>query len=148
MGRLVKRFGEIPLVIIGAMCFAISLFAVPFVGPAAGGLAGLLIGGGVFSMGNSLATPALTSLASKSVGPDQQGIVLGVTQSTASLARALGPSLSAILISSSIAHPGADGALHYMSNHSLYVTFWTASAIMIVAFFLAFYYSRIRVKLA
>ena len=62
MGRLVKRFGEVPLVIIGALCFAISLFAVPFVGPAAGGLAGLLIGGGVFSMGNSLATPALTSL--------------------------------------------------------------------------------------
>ena len=108
MGRLVKRFGEVPLVIIGALCFAISLFAVPFVGPAAGGLAGLLIGGGVFSMGNSLATPALTSLASKSVGPDQQGIVLGVTQSTASLARALGPSLSAILISSAIAHRGAD----------------------------------------
>jgi DHA1 family tetracycline resistance protein-like MFS transporter len=65
MGRLVKRFGEIPLVIIGALCFAISLFAVPFVGPAAGGLGALLLGGGVFSMGNSLATPALTSLASK-----------------------------------------------------------------------------------
>lgn len=142
MGRLVKRFGEIPLVIVGALCFAISLFAVPFVGPAAGGLGALLLGGGVFSMGNSLATPALTSLASKSVGPEQQGIVLGVTQSTASLARALGPSLSAILISSSIAHLGADGVLHYMSNRSLFVTFWTASAIMLLAFFLAFYYSR------
>ena len=40
IGRLVKRFGELPLVILGAFCFAISLFAVPFVGPAAGGLAG------------------------------------------------------------------------------------------------------------
>jgi multidrug resistance protein len=142
MGRLVKRFGEIPLVIIGALCFAISLFAVPFVGPAAGGLGALLLGGGVFSMGNSLATPALTSLASKSVGPEQQGIVLGVTQSTASLARAFGPSLSAVLISSSIAHLGADGVPHYMSDHSLFVTFWTASAIMLLAFFLAFYYRR------
>jgi DHA1 family tetracycline resistance protein-like MFS transporter len=140
IGRLVKRFGELPLVMVGAFCFAISLFAVPFVGPAAGGLAGLLIGGGVFSMGNSLATPALTSLASKSVGAEQQGAVLGVTQSTASLARAVGPSLAALLISSSIAHPGADGLPHYMSDHSLFVTFWTGAAIMLLAFFLAFYY--------
>ena len=140
IGRLVKRFGELPLVIVGALCFAISLFAVPFVGPAAGGLAALLVGGGVFSMGNSLATPALTSLASKSAGPAQQGIVLGVTQSTASLARSVGPSLAAVLISSSIAHLGADGLPHYMSDHSLFVTFWTAAAIMLIAFFLAFYY--------
>jgi DHA1 family tetracycline resistance protein-like MFS transporter len=140
IGRLVKRFGELSLVIFGAFCFAISLFAVPFVGPAAGGLAALLIGGGVFSMGNSLATPALTSLASKSVGPEQQGAVLGVTQSTASLARAVGPSIAALLISSSIAHLGADGLPHFMSDHSLFVTFWTGSAIMLLAFMLAFYY--------
>lgn len=140
IGRLVKRFGEIPLVIFGAICFAISLFAVPFVGPAAGGLGALLIGGGVFSMGNSLATPALTSLASKSVGPAQQGVVLGVTQSTASLARAVGPSLTALLISSSIAHLGADGAPHYMSDQSLFVTFWTGAGIMLVASVVAFYY--------
>ncbi|HEV8204690.1 MAG TPA: MFS transporter, partial [Pyrinomonadaceae bacterium] len=143
IGRLVKRFGEIPLVIFGALCFAISLFAVPFVGPAAGGLGALLIGGGVFSMRNSLATPALTSLASKSVGAAQQGVVLGVTQSTASLARAVGPSLTAILISSSIAHLGADGVLHYMSDQSLFVTFWTGSAIMLMATLLAFYYGRV-----
>ncbi|HJP90578.1 MAG TPA: MFS transporter [Pyrinomonadaceae bacterium] len=142
IGRLVKRFGELPLVIVGALCFAISLFAVPFVGPAAGGLAALLVGGGVFSMGNSLATPALTSLASKSVGAAEQGIVLGVTQSTASLARAVGPSLAAILISSAVAHLGADGEPHYMSDHSLFVTFWTGAAIMLIAFFLAFYFSQ------
>lgn len=142
IGRLVKRFGELPLVIVGALCFAISLFAVPFVGPAAGGLAGLLIGGGVFSMGNSLATPALNSLASKSVGPAEQGVVLGVMQSVASLARAVGPLLQAILISSAVAHLGADGLPHFMSDHSLFVTFWTGAAIMFVAFALAFYFSR------
>ena len=142
IGRLVKRFGEFPLIIFGAFCFAISLFAVPFVGPAAGGLAALLIGGGVFSMGNSLATPALTSVASKSVGPSEQGTVLGVTQSVASLARAVGPSLAALLINSSTAHVGADGEPHFMSDHSLFVTFWTASAIMLAAFLLAFYFSR------
>jgi len=143
IGRLVKRFGELPLVIVGALCFAISLFAVPFVGPAAGGLAALLVGGGVFSMGNSLATPALTSLASKSVNAAQQGIILGVTQSTASLARAVGPFLAAVLINSSIAHVGADGVPHYMSDQSLFVTFWTGAGIMFLAFSLAFYYKTV-----
>lgn len=142
IGRLVKRFGELPLVIFGALCFAVSLFAVPFVGPAAGGLAALLIGGGVFSMGNSLATPALTSLASKSAGAAQQGTVLGVTQSVASLARAVGPSLAAILINSSIPHVGADKEPHNMSDHSLFVTFWAAAAIMFIAFLLALYFTK------
>src|SRR5687767_3618719 len=146
IGRLVKRFGELPLVIVGALCFAISLFAVPFVGPAAGGLAALLIGGGVFSMGNSLATPALTSLASKSVGAGEQGVVLGVTQSVASLARAIGPFLAAVLIASPIAHMGADGQPHYMSDYSLFVTFWTGAAIMLLAFLLAFYFSKTQIK--
>src|SRR5689334_3020661 len=144
IGRLVKRFGELPLVIVGAFCFAISLFAVPFVGPAAGGLGALLIGGGVFSAGNSLATPALTSLASKSVGPAEQGTILGVTQSVASLARAVGPSLAAVLIASAVPHLGADSQPHYMSDHSLFVTFWTGAAIMFVACFLAFYFSRFK----
>jgi len=143
ISKLVKRFGELPLVIFGAFCFAISLFAVPFVGPAAGGLAALLIGGGIFSMGNSLATPTLTSLASKSVGGAEQGTVLGVTQSVASLARAVGPSIAAFLISSNVAHLGADGESHFMSDHSLFVTFWTGAAIMFVAFLLTLYFSRV-----
>ncbi|MEO7971735.1 MAG: MFS transporter [bacterium] len=143
IGRLVKRFGELPLVIVGALFFAASLFAVPFVGPQAGGLLGLLIGGGIFSAGNSLATPSLTSLASKSVGRGEQGGVLGVTQSVASLARAVGPALAAFLIHSTIAYQGADGKSHLMSDHSLFVTFWTGSGIMFLAFLLAVYFTRI-----
>ena len=142
IGRLVKRFGELPLIIIGALCFAISLFAIPFVGPAVGGLGALLVGGAVFSLGNSLATPALNSLASTSVGPDQQGIILGVMQSVASLARAIGPLLQTILIGTAVAHIGADGLPHHMSDRSLFLTFWTGAAIMFLAFFIAFYFSR------
>jgi DHA1 family tetracycline resistance protein-like MFS transporter len=142
IGRLVRRFGELPLVIVGAFLFAGSLFAVPFVGPHAGGLLALLVGGGLFSLGNSLATPSLTSLASKSVGPGEQGSVLGVTQSVASLARAVGPILAAVLIHSTIAYPGADGESHNMSDHSLFVTFWAGSAIMFVALLLAVYFLR------
>jgi DHA1 family tetracycline resistance protein-like MFS transporter len=143
IGRLVKRFGEMWLVIVGAFLFAGSLFAVPFVGPETGGLLALLVGGGLFSIGNSLSAPSLTSLASKSVGPAEQGSVLGVTQSVASLARAVGPALAAVLIHSAIAYRGADGDTHFMSDHSLFVTFWTGSAIMFVALLLAIYYTRI-----
>ena len=142
IGRLVKRFGELVLVIAGALLFAGSLFAVPFVGPHVGGLAALLIGGGLFSFGNSLATPALNSLASRSVGPAEQGSVMGVTQSAGSLARAVGPSITAVLIHSATAHMGADGVPHFMSDRSLYVTFWTGSVIMFLAFLLAVYFAR------
>jgi DHA1 family tetracycline resistance protein-like MFS transporter len=142
IGRLVKRFGESSLILLGALFFAGSLFAVPFVGPSEGGVLALLIGGGVFALGSSLATPALTSLASKGGRDGEQGTVLGVMQSAASLARAVGPSLTAILIHSSTANLGADSLLHYMSNHSLFITFWTGSAIMFVAFLIALYFSR------
>ena len=143
IGRLVKRFGELPLVIVGALFFAGSLFAVPFVGPGSGGLLALLIGGGIFSLGNSLSTPALNSLASKSVGAADQGGVMGVMQSVGSLARAVGPSIAALLIHSTTAYKGLDGQPHYMSDHSLFVTFWTGSAIMFLAFLLAAYFTRV-----
>jgi DHA1 family tetracycline resistance protein-like MFS transporter len=143
IGKLVRRFGELSLVIFGALFFAASLFAVPFVGPASGGVLALLIGGGIFALGNSLATPALTSLASKSVGSSEQGTVLGVMQSTGSLARAVGPSMTALLIHSSIANLGADRELHYMSDYSLFLTFWTGAAIMFAAFLVTLYFSRV-----
>ena len=146
IGKLVKRFGELALVVAGALIFAGSLFAVPFVGPQTGGLVALLIGGGLFSIGNSLSAPSLTSLASKSVGPAEQGSVMGVTQSVASLARAVGPALAAVLIHSAIANRGADGVPHFMSDHSLFVTFWTGSAIMFVALMLAAYFAKTRAR--
>lgn len=142
IGRLVKRFGELLLVVAGALFFALSLFAVPFVGPNTGGLLALLIGGGVFSLGNSLATPALNSLASRSVGAAEQGSVMGVTQSAASLARAVGPTIAAVLIHSQSAQMGADGVMHFMSDRSLKITFWTGAVIMFFTFLLAVYFKR------
>ncbi|MCA1605146.1 MAG: MFS transporter, partial [Acidobacteria bacterium] len=127
---------------VGAFAFAGSLFAVPFVGPSYGGLPALLIGGGIFSLGNSLSGPALTSLASKLAPPDQQGTVLGVTQSAGSLGRAIGPALAAVLIHSGTAYVGADGVPHYMSDRSLFMTFWAASAIMFVTFVTAVYFAK------
>jgi DHA1 family tetracycline resistance protein-like MFS transporter len=141
IGRLVKTFGEPPLVIVGALLFAASLVLIPFTGPHTGTLA-LLALGALFALGNGLATPSLTSLASKSAGAGEQGGVLGVTQSVASLSRVAGPLLSSALIYSAVATLGQDGKPHNMSDASVARTFWAAAVIMFVAFLLAAYFAR------
>jgi DHA1 family tetracycline resistance protein-like MFS transporter len=140
IGRLVKLFGEPRLVIAGALLFAVSLFTIPLTGPHTG-LATLLLVGALFAVGNALSTPSLTSLASKSVGRAEQGGVLGVTQSVASLARAVGPLIASAMIYSAVAQMGFDKQMHNMSDHSLRLTFWTAAGIMLLAFLLAAYFA-------
>jgi len=141
IGRLVKRFGEAWLVICGGLLFSVSLFASPFVAPAIG-LLGILSVGALSSIGNALAAPSLTSLASKTADAAEQGSVLGVMQSVASLARAVGPAIAAILIYSTVAHIGFDSQTQNMSDASILRTFWTAAAIQFVAFLLAIYFAR------
>jgi multidrug resistance protein len=141
IGKLVSRFGEPLLVIAGTLLFTLSLFASPFIGPAIGVL-GILVTGGVSAIGNALNAPTLTSLASKSASAHEQGVILGVTQSVASLARAVGPTLAAFLIYSVVAHVGFDRLPHHMSDASILRTFWTASAIQFVAFIIAVYFAR------
>ena len=135
IGGLVKRYGELPLVLVGALLLTAGLVVLPLVGPAAGGLLGLLGVVTMFSFGNSFATPTLTSLASKSVGAAEQGGVMGVTQSAASLARTVGPLIGGWLIYSP-APP-----LH-VDDRSLRVTFWAAAAVMFAAFLLSAYLKR------
>ncbi|HEX8719400.1 MAG TPA: MFS transporter [Pyrinomonadaceae bacterium] len=141
IGRLVRAFGEPPLVIAGALLFTASLVLIPLTGPHTG-TAALLALGSLFALGNGLATPSLTSLASKSAGRGEQGGVLGVTQSVASLARTVGPLISAALIYSAASTVGRDGRPHNMSDRSVEHTFWAAAAMMFVAFLLAAYFAR------
>jgi DHA1 family tetracycline resistance protein-like MFS transporter len=141
IGRLAKKFGELPLAIVGSLLFALSLFAIPLTSPQTG-LAVLLLVGALFAVGNSFATPSLTSLASKSAGAGEQGGVLGVTQSVASLARAVGPTISAWLIYSAAVTLGADGKPHNLSDASMLHTFGAAAAIMFIAFLIAVYFAR------
>ena len=131
-GKLASRFGESWLVVVGSLLLVGSLFAVPFVGPESGGLTGLLIGIAFFAAGNSLSSPALTSLASKIASEEEQGKALGVLQSGASLARAVGPLMGAFLL---------NNAADKIDDFTLKRTFWTASGIMLLAFFIAVYFA-------
>ncbi len=132
-GVLVKKFGESRLIVIGCVLLVASFAAVPYVGPLSGGLTALLIGIACFSIGNSLSSPALTSVASKESAEDSQGKALGTLQSAASLARAIGPAMTAFLLNDSITEN--------ISDYSLFRTFWTASAIMLLSLIIAIYFA-------
>ena len=131
--KLVRKFGENPLMIVGCIMMAISLFAIPFISPDFGGLGGLLFVVTLLSVGNSMASPAITSLASKVSDENTQGKSLGVLQSGASLARAIGPAVGGVLL---------NNALNQVDNFSIQRTFWTAAAIMIIAVFIAVYFAK------
>ncbi len=141
IGRLVKKFGEPRLVIVGAFLCTVSLFLIPYV-TALTGLVAILAIGAATAIGQALLAPSLSSLASKSATATEQGGVLGVMQSIASLARAVGPSLAAVLIYSAVAHRGFDGQLQKMSDASIVHTFWTAAAIQFAGFLIALYFAR------
>lgn len=130
---LVKKFGESWLIVIGCVLMVGSFAAAPFVGPMYGGLTALLIGIACFSIGNSLSSPALTSVASKESAEDSQGKALGTLQSAASLARAIGPAMTAFLLNDSITKN--------ISDFTLFRTFWTASAIMFLSLIIAVYFA-------
>ncbi len=136
IGLLSRKFGETWLVAAGCLILVVSLFLVPFVSPTSGGLAALLAGIAMFAVGNSISTPSLTSLGSRYAPSNEQGAILGVLQSAASLARAVGPVLAGVLLYSATAP-------EHINDFTLFRTFWTASAIMFAAFLLSLYFIRV-----
>ena len=136
---LVRKFGENSLTIVGCLLIAVSLFAIPFISPQTGGLVGLLVMVSLLAIGNSMASPALTSIASKISDDAEQGKSLGVMQSGASLARAIGPAVGGVLLNNS---------LNKVDDFTIQRTFWTAAGIMIVAILAAIYFARMNERQA
>lgn len=136
-GRLANRFGEEWLAVVGSFILTWAFFIVPYVGPDFGGLSGLLVAIAFFALGNSLSSPALSSLASKVAGEKEQGKALGVMQSSASLARAVGPAIAGVLM---------NNALGEIDDSTILLTFWTAAAIMGLTFLLSLYFANVTMK--
>lgn len=118
--RLAPRFGERPLAITGAAIMALGFALMP----ANQGLAFFFFATGLVSIGQSLITPTLNGLASRSAGAQWQGSVLGLVQSTGSLARTAGPALAGVLLAFDVHRP------HQMYGRT---ALWVAAGLMVVA---------------
>lgn len=93
IGRLVSRFGEKRVIVIGAAAFVIGFALVPSIWRVP-----LLYGVAFFiAVGQGLCYPALTALVSKVSPEADRGSLLGLATSAGSLARFLGPLLSGAL---------------------------------------------------
>lgn len=111
--RLVRRFGEAPLLPPAFLTMGAGLALLPLtpLGPA------LYADFAIIASGQGVVSPALQSLISRGVGPDEQGEVLGSNQSMGALARATGPLLGGWLF----------------QNVSHGATFFVSAALLVVA---------------
>jgi MFS family permease len=93
IGRLTARFGEEKLLIAGLSLIALGLVAIPL----AHDLPVLVVAVSCLALGMGAMQPSLNSLISRRAGAEEQGEVMGVAQSIASLSRVLGPLLAGAL---------------------------------------------------
>ncbi|RME25196.1 MAG: MFS transporter [Deltaproteobacteria bacterium] len=93
IGRLVKRFGEVPLVPVGLGLLAVGLALLPFAPPPVLMVSVFVI----IAIGQGISTPSLQALISKGTSPDEQGFVMGTNQSMSALGRVIGPAMSGVI---------------------------------------------------
>jgi MFS transporter, DHA1 family, tetracycline resistance protein len=93
IGRLSHRFGEARLLTAGALSITLGLAGLPLVHS----IPLLLLVNLLLAGGMGLLTPSLNSLVSRQAQIDEQGGILGVSQSASSLARAVAPPLAGML---------------------------------------------------
>jgi len=94
IGRLVRKFGEEKLVFSGFVTATAGFALMGFTYR----LPGLLVASSIASFGTGVLRPALTSLITQRAARDEQGVVLGLTQSLMSVAQIIGPVIAGFLI--------------------------------------------------
>lgn len=104
IGRLVKRFGEWPLAIVGPVLVAAGMAV--YVRAEWHLAVWLLLLAGTFNAtGRSLQTPTMSSLISHRADPKRQGTVFGLYHSLGSFARVIGPMFATGIYSASRTWP-------------------------------------------
>ena len=93
IGRLARRFGEERLLLCGLALIGTGLLAMLF----AHSIPRLAFALSALALGMGLTQPSLNSLISRRAGREEQGEVLGVSQSVGSLSRVLGPAVAGFL---------------------------------------------------
>lgn len=101
IGRMSAAFGERRLVLVGTILMSIGFLGFPVSAwPASHNLTCLALATACLSVGSSCLAPSLMSLVSQWTDPSEQGAVLGIVQSFASLARMLGPTFGGTIYDS------------------------------------------------
>lgn len=96
MGGMAQKIGEVKLILLGSLLLSISLFGIG----ATHSLGQLTVLAALLSVANGMMGPALSSMVSKSAGPNEKGSVLGVQQGLGSLGRMTAPPLGTWLLQS------------------------------------------------
>lgn len=107
LGRLVTRFGEFPIALVGMGVIALSLAALPFAATLPFSIALL----GCLALGQALSSPTLSTILSRSTSKEAQGSTLGLGQSLAAAARAIGPLAAGMLFDYRTALPYLAGGI-------------------------------------
>ena len=89
---LVRRLGELTNTRVGLLLMAVGIALTP----SSQDIPSLAAITTIFSVGSGIIQPSLNSLVSRTVGPRQQGAVLGLNQSLGALSRAVGPVSGAV----------------------------------------------------
>jgi DHA1 family tetracycline resistance protein-like MFS transporter len=104
--RLVKRFGETALAVVGPLVLAIGFVVV--------GLATtwplVIVGCLIMPLGFGINNPSLSSLISRATPESEQGAFMGLNQSALSLARVAGPLLASLVFALGPSAPFFTGA--------------------------------------
>lgn len=94
IGRLVKRFGELSLVRSGFLVTAVTSFWLSRIDS----IGELVANTGISSYGTGVVRPAVTALITHKASKQEQGVVLGLTQSLTSISAIIAPVIAGALI--------------------------------------------------
>ena len=93
VGPAVRRCGEAWTSRVGALLMLFGMGYIPYTTT----IEGVALATTIFSLGSGFIQPTLNALISRAVGPQEQGTVLGLSQSLGALSRAIGPLLGTSL---------------------------------------------------
>jgi multidrug resistance protein len=118
VGRVVKKVGERRLIPFAIISIALGLGLIPFVW----NVPTLLVALGILALGMGFNNPSMTSMISRLADPNDQGGILGLASSLASLGRVVGPAWGGFLYDA----------------YGMRMPYLSASSLMLIAFAVSF----------
>jgi ACDE family multidrug resistance protein len=121
LGRLVKRFTSVELLLISYLVYAFALAIIPFMPEAYW----LVVPSMLFGFGIGINNPNVQTLIAKTVRPEQRAAILSINGMVLRLGQTIGPLLMAFLF----AVAGPDGSYWVMSAMALAIFAWLRSMV-------------------